>query len=315
MPDSSQVKRTPDGRRRAPAVIKFIERLTVPSGHGMGKPFELEPFQKLFIRAIYEPHLGLRRAVRRAILSMARKNGKTALIAAIVLAHLVGPEAVVHGEIYSAANDRDQAAIVYKFARQMVELEPELAAEIDLVPSTKTMIARRTGSVYRAISAEAGTKHGYLPSVVIYDELAQAKNRDLYDVLDTSFGARDEPLFIVISTQSNDPEHIMSKLIDDGISGIDPAICCHHMPPMRIASWRMRSNGARRIPRSENSAIMRTSRPRSARRSGCPPRSRKSAICSSISASRRSLADQPRRVDGLRWRCAAAGRRGSLSGA
>ena len=208
-------------------MIKFIERLTVPSGHGMGKPFKLEPFQKLFIRAIYEPHLGLRRAVRRAILSMARKNGKTALIAAIVLAHLVGPEAVVHGEIYSAANDRDQAAIVYKFARQMVDLEPELAAEIDLVPSTKTMIARRTGSVYRAISAEAGTKHGYLPNVVIYDELAQAKNRDLYDVLDTSFGARDEPLFIVISTQSNDPEHIMSKLIDDGISGIDPAICCH----------------------------------------------------------------------------------------
>ncbi|WP_246229664.1 terminase large subunit [Bradyrhizobium cytisi] len=227
MPDSSQVKRTPDGRRRALAVIKFIERLTVPSGHGMGKPFKLEPFQKLFIRAIYEPHLGLRRAVRRAILSMARKNGKTALIAAIVLAHLVGPEAVVHGEIYSAANDRDQAAIVYKFARQMVELEPELASEIDLVPSTKTMVARRTGSVYRAISAEAGTKHGYLPSLVIYDELAQAKNRDLYDVLDTSFGARDEPLFIVISTQSNDPEHIMSKLIDDGISGIDPAIVCN----------------------------------------------------------------------------------------
>jgi phage terminase large subunit-like protein len=201
--------------------------LTIPSGTGQGKPFKLEPFQKNFIRDIYEPHLGQRRAVRRAILSMARKNGKTALIAAIVLAHLVGPEAVVHGEIYSAANDRDQAAIVYKFARQMEELEPELLNEIELVPSTKTMVARRTGSVYRAISAEAGTKHGYLPSVVIYDELAQAKNRDLYDVLDTSFGARQEPLFIAISTQSNDPEHILSKLIDDGLSGIDPSIVCH----------------------------------------------------------------------------------------
>ena len=33
------------------------------------------------------------------------------------------------------------------------------------------------------ISAEAGTKHGYLPSLVIYDELAQSKNRELYDVL------------------------------------------------------------------------------------------------------------------------------------
>ena len=165
--------------------------------------------------------------VRRAILSMARKNGKTALIAAIALAHLIGREAVLHGEIYSAANDRDQAAIVFKFARQFVELEPDLRKEIEVIPSTKTMVARRTGSIYRAISAEAGTKHGYLPSVVIYDELAQAKNRQLYDVLDTSFGAHDEPLFITISTQSNDPEHILSKLIDDGLAGVDPSILCH----------------------------------------------------------------------------------------
>jgi phage terminase large subunit-like protein len=221
------VKRTAAGRRRAKAVIGFIERLTVPSGTGQGKPFKLDAWQKLFIRDIYEPHIGMRRVVRRAILSVARKNGKTALIAAIALAHLVGPEAIVHGEIYSAANDRDQAAIVFKFAKQIVDLEPELAAALEVIPSTKTMIARRTGSIYRAVSAEAGTKHGYLPSLVIYDELAQAKSRDLYDVLDTSFGARDEPLFITISTQSNDPEHILSKLIDDGLSGDDPAIVCH----------------------------------------------------------------------------------------
>ncbi len=224
----SPVRRTARSKERARAVIRFIEKLTVPSGTGQGKPFKLVKFEKDFIRDIYEPALpDKRRAVRRAILSMARKNGKTALIAAIALAHLVGPEAIPNGEIYSAANDRDQAAIVFKFARQIVELEPELLREVDIVVSTKTMLARRTGSIYRAISAEAGTKHGYLPSVVIYDELAQAKNRDLYDVLDTSFGARSEPLFIVISTQSNDPEHILSQLIDDGLSKQDPSIVCH----------------------------------------------------------------------------------------
>ena len=201
--------------------------MTIPSGTGQGQPFKLEPWQKKFVRDIYEPHRDGRRIVRRAILSVARKNGKTAVIAALALAHLVGPEAIVHGEIYSAANDRDQASIVFKFAKQMVELEPELREKIDVVQSTKTMVARPTGSVYRAVSAEAGTKHGYLPSVVIYDELAQAKSRDLYDVLDTSFGARQEPLFITISTQSNDPEHILSRLIDDGLSGVDPSIVCH----------------------------------------------------------------------------------------
>jgi phage terminase large subunit-like protein len=216
-----------DGTRRAGNVIKFIESLTVPSGIGEGKPFKLMDWQKQFIRALYEPHRDGKRVVRRAILSIARKNGKTSLIASIVLAHLVGPEAIHNGEIYSAANDRDQASIVFKFAKQLVEQEPELRKEVEIISSTKTMLARRTGSIYRAISAEAGTKHGYLPSVVIYDELAQAKSRNLYDVLDTSFGARDEPLFITISTQSNDPEHILSKLIDDGLAGTDPSIVCH----------------------------------------------------------------------------------------
>jgi phage terminase large subunit-like protein len=223
---AAALKRALD-KDRSKRIITFIEALTIPSGHGQGKLLKLQPWQKQFIRDIYEPHVGGKRVVRRAILSLARKNGKTCLIAAIALAHLVGPEREVHGEIYSAANDREQASIVFKFARQMVDLEPELAEQIEIIPSTKTMLARATGSIYRAISAEAGTKHGFLPSVVIYDELAQAKNRDLYDVLDTSFGARSEPLFIAISTQSNDPEHILSKLIDDGLSGTDPTIVCH----------------------------------------------------------------------------------------
>ena len=224
---SSQAKRTATGRAQAAAVIEFIEKLTVPSGKGQGKPFKLQKWQKDFIKDIYEPRLpDERRVVRRAILSMARKNGKTALIACLALAHLVGPVAIPNGEIYSAANDRDQAAIIFKFAKQIVEREPELRRKIEIVVSTKTMIARKTGSIYRAISAEAGTKHGYLPALVIYDELAQAKSRELYDVLDTSFGASREPLFIVISTQSNDPEHILSQLIDDGL-GDDPTIVCH----------------------------------------------------------------------------------------
>jgi phage terminase large subunit-like protein len=217
----------PVGKARADLVINFIERLTIPSGIGQGSPFKLMDWQKRFIQDIYAPNVDGRRVVRRAILSMGRKNGKTATIAAIALAHLIGPEAIPNGEIYSAANDRDQASIVFKFAKQLIELEPALRKQVEIIPSTKTILARRTGSIYRAISAEAVTKHGYMPSVVIYDELAQAKNRELYDVLDTSFGARNEPLFIVISTQSNDPEHIMSRLIDDGVSKTDPSIVCH----------------------------------------------------------------------------------------
>lgn len=222
---------TKEGRARAQAVIDFIELLKVPSGDGQGKPIRLRPWQKQFIFDVYAPQEGGRRRVRRAIFSVARKNGKTALIAALVLAHLIGPEAEVNGEIYSAATDREQAGQVFKFARQMVEMEPEFApngsAPLTVVPSTKTIVCKGNGSFYRALSAEAGTKHGLNPSVWIYDELAQARDTELYDVLNTSQGARNEPLGFVISTQSPDPEHPLSKLIDDGLRANSPSVAVH----------------------------------------------------------------------------------------
>jgi phage terminase large subunit-like protein len=94
---------------RVKRIIRFIEKLIIPSGKGEGKPFKLRKFQKKFIQDVYGPERGDLRIVRRAILAMARKNGKSVLISALALVHLVGPEAVTNGEIYSAANDRDQA--------------------------------------------------------------------------------------------------------------------------------------------------------------------------------------------------------------
>lgn len=215
-------------KTRANRVIKFIECLTIPSGVGAGKPFKLRKWQKRFIRDIYEPCDAVgRRKVRDAVLSMGRKNGKTAIIAALVLVHLVGPEAVQNGEVYSGANDREQAAIIYKFAAQFVRADPELNELLTCVDSTKRIVCPGNGSFYHALSREAGTKHGLNPTFCIYDELAQAKDRDLYDTLNTAFGARDEPLFAVISTQSRDPQHILSELIDRGLSAHDPTVVCH----------------------------------------------------------------------------------------
>lgn len=214
--------------KRIKRVIQFIEQLTVPSGKGEGHPLKLRPFEKKFIKAIYGPMTvtGERRT-RRAILSMARKNGKSLMTATLALTHLVGPESIKNGEIYSAANDREQASIIFRYACQVVRSDQELSSLVRIVDSTKTMIFMENGSVYRAVSAEVGTKFGLNPSVVIYDELAQSKSRDLYDALDTSMAARAEPLFIVISTQSNDPKHILSELIDDGLAGHDPSVICH----------------------------------------------------------------------------------------
>lgn len=147
---------------------------------------------------------------------MGRKNGKTELIAALCLAHLCGPVAEESGQIYSAAADREQAALVFNAAAYMVRADEDLTARLNIIDSRKRIVDYISGSFYQAISSESKTKHGFNASVILYDELAQAPNRNLYDVLTTSMGARAEPLTWIISTQSADPVHIMSELSDYG---------------------------------------------------------------------------------------------------
>lgn len=182
----------------------------------------LREWQKDFILNVYGPvvakGLELTRRIRRALLSIARKNGKSALAAALVLVHLCGPEAVQNGEVYSAASDRDQAANIYKMVAQMIELDPELSQMCKCLESVKRVVCYPLGTFYRAMAADARRLHGFNPTFVIYDELAQAKNRELYDVLSTSFGAREEALMLVISTQNNEPAHIMTELVDDALA-------------------------------------------------------------------------------------------------
>lgn len=209
----------PSKTARSDAIIAFIERLHVPSGIGQGEPLALDDFQKDLIRATYDPvsERGLRR-IRRALWTVARKNGKSALAAALVLVHLVGPEAKSNAEVYSCASDRNQAANIYKMAAQMVRLDPELDAMCKCLDTTKRIVCYELGAFYQSLAADARRLHGFNPTFVIYDELAQAKSRELYDVMATSFGAQEEGLLLVISTQSSDPEHIMSELVDDALA-------------------------------------------------------------------------------------------------
>jgi phage terminase large subunit-like protein len=213
-----------DKLSRAERVIAFIEDLPVTKGILAGSKMVLLDFQKEFIRAIYDPTAeDGRRLVRLALLSIGRKNGKTGLIVGIALAHLLGPEAEDRGEIGSAANDREQAALVFEEIEAIIDRTPWMQA-ICNVQRFKKLIevigtppdGKGQGSVYEALSSDAKTKHGMSPSLWIYDELAQSQKRELLDTLSTSQGGRSEPLGIVISTQSALTNHPLSELIDYG---------------------------------------------------------------------------------------------------
>ena len=106
---------------RAEKMIAFIETLRTPDGAGVGQPFVLRGWQKAIIREVYDAEDGEgRRVVRQAVLSMSRKNGKTALVAGLCLAHLCGPEAVRNGQLYSLAHDREQASVLFKLMTAMI---------------------------------------------------------------------------------------------------------------------------------------------------------------------------------------------------
>jgi phage terminase large subunit-like protein len=199
-------------------IIAFAHALIVPAGKFVGKPLRLRPFQIEFIRDVYNPrHRDGRRKRRQAVLSIARRGGKTLLAALIILVHLAGPARRLNSTIVSAATTRKQAAIVYRLAAQMVRMNPTLRRVLKVIDSTKHIVNHGNNSVYFAIAAEAGGQFGEGLDLVVFDELAQARNAALYDVLMTSLGSQVEPLMMIISTQAPADDHILSELIDYGL--------------------------------------------------------------------------------------------------
>lgn len=189
---------------RGERAIQFIEMLRHSTGEWAGKPLLLEDWQKQFIQRLFGTldKDGLRQ-FREAFLFVPRKNGKSQIVAAVALYMLVADGE--HGaQIYSAASSHQQASLVFQEASRMVRQNKTLSKLLRIVPSQKCIVYEKTNSVYKAISADSGNKSGLNASCVIYDELHEAKNRDLYDVLKTSMGARRQPLFISITTAGDD---------------------------------------------------------------------------------------------------------------
>ena len=192
--------------------VAIFNRLTHTKTPYAGQPFNLRPWQEHdIVRPLFRTKPNGLRQYRTCLLMMPRKNGKSELAAACVIDGLMF-DGEIGGEVYSCAADTEQAAIVFHVAAQMIENDPELLAEVEIKHSKLRMLHRKSGTIYRALSAEAYSKHGFNASRIIYDELHAAPNRDLYDVLTTSMGARVQPLLIAISTAGYDRHSILWEL-------------------------------------------------------------------------------------------------------
>jgi phage terminase large subunit-like protein len=212
-----------DGPICAADVVEFIESVClIPEGKHVGQPLVLQPFQKEIIELIYDNPRG----TRRAIISVGRKNAKTTLAACLLLAHLCGPPAHrrLNSQLFSAAQSRDQAGIIFNLAAKMVRLNPVLAKIVRIQETAKSLICPELGITYRALSAEASTAYGLSPALIVHDELGQVRGprSPLYEALETATGAQDDPLSIIISTQAPTDPDLLSVLIDDALAGHDP---------------------------------------------------------------------------------------------
>lgn len=213
--------KAPKPLTRAERNIAWAEAyIRIPEGKFVGQPLVMAPFMKDDFRAIFDNPAG----TRRAIITRGRKNAKTVETAILMLLFLVGPEAKPNSQLFSAAQSREQASVLFALAAKMVRLSPELSAEVVIRDTAKQLFCRELGTLYRALSAEASTAFGLSPRFLAHDELGQVKgpSSQLYEALETATAAQDDPLSIIISTQAPTDGDLLSVLIDDAKTGADP---------------------------------------------------------------------------------------------
>ena len=197
--------------RKAWRVVRFIEALRHTKGEFHGQPFHLLPWQEKIIRDVFgtvrddDPTM---RQYTTAYIEIPKKNGKSELGAAIALNMLINDDEW-KAEVYSCASDRQQAAIVFDVAVDMVRQSPALMKRVKIIPSTRRMIYQPTGSIYQVLSSEVATKHGLNVSACIFDELHTQPTRALYDVMTQGSGdARKQPLWFLLTTAGTDRNSI-----------------------------------------------------------------------------------------------------------
>jgi phage terminase large subunit-like protein len=189
----------------------FFEHVLVHTkGEWARRPFVLTPWQRrdiiepLFGEVAWDPERGrFVRRYRMAWIEVARKNGKSELLAGCAL-YFLGWDGEESGEVYGVAADRDQARIVWDVAARMAQLSPVLARRLKVRSHERRIVDDRTASFYTVVARDAAGNLGYNPSAVIMDEVISQKDGRLWDAMRTAMGARAQPMMLAATTAGAD---------------------------------------------------------------------------------------------------------------
>ena len=202
--------------------INFIEKyLKQSKGKWNGKPLKLQLWQKAFIQALFgfvDKDTGLRK-YKKAILFVARKNGKSVLAAAIAT-YMLTKDNEGGAEIYSVATKRDQAKIVWEEAKKMIRKSPALNKRCRCLIGG--IYFDSTESSFRALASDSNSLDGLNSHLVVGDEVHAWRDKNLLDVMYDSMSAREQPLMLETSTMGTvrqnvfDIEYDYSSQVIDG---------------------------------------------------------------------------------------------------
>ena len=180
--------------------VDFINFLTHPT---TGESFNLRPWQKRIVKKLIGTYTDKGdRQYKHCGIWLPRANGKTELAAALVLERFLR-DMRPYRQFFCAASTRDQARFLWNKVEAMLRNNPRLMKFVTIRKSTHTIINNKTGSTFRAVASEAGAMHGSAPTMVVYDEIHVAKDRELYTSFVTGMGKVDSPLMVTITTAGN----------------------------------------------------------------------------------------------------------------
>lgn len=208
----------------ADKVVKFALSLKVPEGKLVGQNFELLTFQVEFLYEVFKTYKGTgNRVVKSAILSISRKNGKTAIMAIVVLAFMMVKDlAVPNAQLYSLALKREQASIIFELMKNIIQQSPVLTKRIKVTDSGKVLRNLENHCVYKALSTDAGSSMGFSSLLTVNDEYGQQKDPSMFEAIVSSSGAYDNSLNITISTEAPDQTFPYNQMIDDYMDNPKP---------------------------------------------------------------------------------------------
>lgn len=188
-------------------------------GEWDGQPFNLSGWQMFCIWCLF----GWRRIddctrrFRRAYMSVARKNGKTTLIAGLALLLMFADEPFEPGaEIYVAATKEDQAKIMHREATRMVKASPALGSRARCMKAPERIVWEEHNSIFRPLGSDSNGQDGLNPHGILEDEIHawREKHRGLKEKLSTGGGSRRQPLNVMITTAGDDQSEIWKE--EDG---------------------------------------------------------------------------------------------------